>query len=537
MRILQHSDALGWTLNGAAISESELCALDVPAYGMDIIEPLAEVGPAVADALERGSIIDLAVAASMYDASTGNTAKHGDIEDTEWLAHRVPREALLQMQRGMVALRAAQNNGVPVSRRNCAAAIDNLLKAGSSIADELEAYSPAIWETRDGEVQTSPRGLPLLSDNVTRYAAVEAIAKLHGVAVDRSTPLARLHDTYPDVTFLELVVRYKRILRDLQRMAHIVKRGDGRLYFERCGIDSNGLSVFRSPNISERAVRSAIESSSSMTLVDMGELELEIAKRVARRNNKPIWDDTQTCAQLGRAANPASKAHTTLERLGREILRGAVCNDSVMAVAHRFYGGRVGGERFARMRQYLQRVLPLNTDPWETEVVARVRRNLLAESSNVDKDSLDLISDVLRFGNRRFAPMPAEAVAGVWQMLTDECQEPELRARLSTRKHGVDVHYSVFCDRGCTWNGRVLHCCSRGAAGMWSVYGTMHDVMREAMWLIWRNGGKPLAYHGAQLLAENIDSFVCMRFAASAQERVLGGVWFQPEASDVRRWR
>lgn len=72
---------------------------------------------------------------------------------------------------------------------------------------------------------------------------------------------------------------------------------------------------------------------------------------------------------------------------------------------------------------------------------------------------------------------------------------------------------------------------------MWSVYGTLHDVMRETLWLIWRSGGTPMAYHGSELLAENIDSFVCMRLAASAQERVLGSVWFQPEASDVRRWR
>lgn len=538
MRILRHSDDEGWTLDGAAVSVADLARLTEPVYGMDLVEALAEAGPEIADVLESGLIIDLDVASRMYNGSTGNEAPLGELEDLEWLAHRVPRDALLSMTRGMVALRAAHMRGVPISERNCRAAVDNLLKAGGVLAEQIEDVAPAIWETREGEIQTNSRGMPMLSDNVTRWACREAILRHHHIEVNTTGSISELHKAYPDVPFLEMVVRYKRIQRDLQRLLRVLKSGDSRMYFGLCGIDSNGLSIFRTPNIAERAVRGAVQSSTDMVQIDMGDLDLQIAKRIARRNNSPIWDDVTTCAQLGRLANPTTKSAKTLERLGREIVRASVVNDSVMAAAHRYYGGKVGPDRVANMRRMLLRVVPAGRDPWETEIVSRVRRNLLAEDSLVlGGMDMGIVSAVLSRGNERFSPQTPEQLDRIWDCLAAECRDPELRARLSLRKPSNELHFDVFCDRGVTWNYRVLHCCTRAQAGLWGVYGTMHDVMREVFWLVWRNGGYPITYHSNQLLVENIDTSACKRIAAAAQQRILGAVWCEPEAKIVRRWR
>jgi hypothetical protein len=539
MRTLKFCRDEGWSLDGASISEDALTRFTEPVYGYDIAEYLADVGPSIADAVESGMIIDLGVAARLYDSSTGNDADLGEIEDLEWLAHRVPREALLSMTRGMIALRAAQQRGVPISERNCLAAIDNLLKAGGELSEQIEELAPAIWETREGEVQSDARGMPTLSDNVTRHVCRESIARAHGIMVDATWPISKLYETYPGVPFLEMIVRYKRIQRDVKRLLACNKRGNGRLHFERVGVDANAHSVFRSPNVHERSVRTAVQSTTDMVQINVGDLDLEIAKRIAARNGKPIWQDITSCAQLGRLANPKGRSLKSLERLGREIVRGACCSDSLAAVAHRYYGGGiVAPQRLANMRRMMGRVLPAGLDPWETEIVARVKSNLLAEDSDkLATMNWGLVSSVVRDGRERWQKLSEADVQGVWTSLIELCREPELRNTLSQRKSGLDVHYDVFCERGVTWNYRVLHCCSRPTAGLWSVYGTMHDVMREIMWLVWRNGGYPLAYHSNQLLVESIDISDCKRIATAAQQRILGGVWCEPEAEVVRRWR
>lgn len=61
--------------------------------------------------------------------------------------------------------------------------------------------------------------------------------------------------------------------------------------------------------------------------------------------------------------------------------------------------------------------------------------------------------------------------------------------------------------------------------------------MRETAWICIESNGKPMVYHGMELLIESIDKKLAYDAACEAQERVLGAVWYEPQVRLSRAWR
>jgi hypothetical protein len=61
--------------------------------------------------------------------------------------------------------------------------------------------------------------------------------------------------------------------------------------------------------------------------------------------------------------------------------------------------------------------------------------------------------------------------------------------------------------------------------------------MRETAWICVKKGGKPMAYHGMELLIESIDILGALGAAREAQERVLGAIWDEPTVRVARTWK
>jgi len=550
MRKLTYDDASGFKIDDVQVTIKQLSEITEPVYGYRIIEPLTEAifdgGPMLMPVLEAGLIRDLRVASMLYVDAIGTTElPSGDIEDLVWLVNKVGPEVLATTLRGMICVRYSQINGVPVSMRHINASIDTLLKIGGDLAYEIEQHDKKPWSISSdtGETEEDARGLPKLNvkraiDNCTKII-VEAFGADALKALQPN--ISSMADAYKDITYLNLVSRYRTLKRDIRRMLEVKSETDGeaRLFFEKAGIDGCHLAFFRNPNVEERVTRQSIQSKTAFTIVDFGSLDLEIAKRLAARNGFPrAWHEFTSVEQLARHAAKGIKSEERQRRLGHGIVRAYVCHENPMTLATKFYGFRQARGKYELVKQILQNAEPEKQDPWIADVKLRLAKNLLMPLAEVDKlGDIGQLATLVKRGDDPFTPISLERKNEIWNLLAEVCGDPELRARILERHPGADLHAMLFAESAATWNWRILAGCSRPTSGRWSLYGTLEDVMRETAWLCIKYGGKPMVYHGMELLIENIDKDLAFKAACEAQERVLGDVWYEPSARLSRAWK
>lgn len=548
MRKLTYSDETGFVLDGQHVTLLQLSQQEEPLYAYGIVEPIAEAifdgAKELMPMLDAGLIRDLKVASMLYvDAVGGNTIPTGGIEELVWLVNKVGPEVLATTFRGMIAVRMCQLNGVPVSMRHIDVTIDNLLKVGSDLINEIEKYDDKPWVTNDatGEIEVDPRGLPQLNLKRATANCIKHIKMVVGFDAVVDMPIGAMADAYKDVEYVRLVSRYRALRRDIRRMIMVSKEtdGDGRLYFEKVGIDGCHLAFFKTPNIEERATRQAIQSKAPFIIIDFKSLDLEIAKRLAARNGFPrAWHEFTSVDQLGRHAAPGIKTEARRRKLGHDIVRTYVCHESPIAFSSRFYGFKNAARKLDIAAKILTNSTPGNSDPWLSDVKSRLAKNLLMSRENVEKlGDVGEISVVMRRGDDPLNKLRDERKHEIWTLMAEYCGDPELRARLLERRPGADLHAMVFAECAATWNWRILAGCSRPTAGRWALYGTLEDVMREAAWICVKRGGNPMVYHGMELLIENIDILSALGAAREAQERVLGAIWDEPSVRLARTWK
>ena len=550
MQKLIYGDDTGFVLAGKQVTIKQLSEITEPVYGYGIVEPLAEAiydgSLMLMPALEAGLIRDLKVASMLYvDAIGTSILPTGNIEDLVWLVNKVGPEVLATTLRGMICVRFNQLTGVPISMRHINASIDTLLKIGGDLASELEQHDESPWMINDatGEISEDTRGLPKL--NVKRAIAncSGIIAKVYGAdALKGVEPtISSMADAYKDITYLNIVSRYRTLKRDIRRMLEVKSEtdGDARLYFEKAGIDGCHLAFFRNPNVDERVTRQAIQSKTEFTIVDFGSLDLEIAKRLAARNGFPrAWHEFTSVQQLARHAAKGIKSEERQRRLGHGIVKSYVCHEVPMTLAVNFYGFKQAKNKYEIVKQILLNAEPEKQDPWIADTKLRLAKNLLMPLAEVDKlGDVGQLATLVKRGDDPFTPISLEVKNDLWNLLAEVCGDPELRARILERRPGVDLHAMMFAESAATWNWRILAGCSRPTAGRWSLYGTLEDVMRETAWICIKSSGKPMVYHGMELLIESIDKKLAYNAACEAQERVLGAVWCEPQVRMSRAWR
>jgi hypothetical protein len=548
MRKLTYSDDNGFMLDGINVTPLQLSQQSEPVYAYGVVEPIAEAIQEGANELipmlEAGMIRDLRVASMLYvDAVGSNTIPTGGIDELVWLVNKVGPEVLSTTFRGMISVRICQLNGVPVSMRHIDVTIDNLLKVGADLINEIEKYDSDPWMINDatGEVRVDGHGLPQLNLKRAIANCIKHIKLRVGSDVVIDMSISAMADMYKDVEYINLISRYRALRRDVKRMVAVREETDGtaRLYFEKVGIDGCHLAFFRNPNIEERATRQAIQSKTPFLIVDFNSLDLEIAKRLAARNGFPrAWHEFTSVEQLGRVSAPGIKAPARRRKLGHDIVKAYVTHESPIAFSSRFYGFKNAAKKLQVASNILLNAEPGMNDPWLSDVKARLAKNLLMSRENVDKlGDVGDISVVMRRGDDPLSGLKDERKHEIWTLMAEYCGDPELRARLLERRPGADLHAMVFAECAATWNWRVLAGCSRPTAGRWALYGTLEDVMRETAWICVKKGGKPMAYHGMELLIESIDILGALGAAREAQERVLGAIWDEPTVRVARTWK
>lgn len=546
MQVLTHEEDAGFKLDGEPIRHTDVCNLQTPVVCYDLFEPLAGLGPAVAPAVERGIFNDLRAAGYLHCAAVScpKSAKLSDfgdsIDDAAWILRKVPAKSLALLTRGRIALAACELTGMPVDSNRLKVCYKSLVTTASQIAEELSDMAPSILETKNGEILQDENGLPYLVDSVVRYAVHESIHDQHEVRIDIQMPISEVAMRYPDNEFTQAVVRYKRILRDIRRMRKVGE--SGRLHC-RVEIDQYGMSRFTAPSIGERANRLCVGGLGDMVVVDFASLDLQVAKRISAMLGRPLWQNIDMYHEVGQVATGGKGSTRRHETIGKHLVKAVVTDSSIAAMAVRLFPRMPIGKSIALLKQYVERVMQGAGDPWKSEKLTLLAQNLGAADEVSLKTALggdpgvEAAETIVLYGNDPISPYPQEYLRHVWQVLLDECQDIELKPMLESRQNGGKLHEELFAETSAAWCGRRVVGVTRATAGLWSVYGTVHDVLREFLWLVFKHGGEPHATHENQALCSGVSLGDALQLAELAMHRVLGDNWCYVHAATVRRWK
>jgi hypothetical protein len=546
MQVLTHDEDNGFSIDGIRITPQQVCDLKEPVLCYDLLEPLAGLGPAVAPAVERGIFNDLRVAGYLHCAAADcpKGAKLSDfgesIQDAAWILRKVPPKSLALLIRGRIALAACEITGMPVDSSRLKICASALVDTAQQIAEELSDSAPSILETKQGEIVQDEHGLPILVDSVTRHAIWQSVLEQHDVRIDLQTPLSEVANKYPDNEFTQSVMRYKRIVRDIKRMRKVGKSGRLHCTVE---IDQHGMNRFSSPSVGERNIRQCIGGLDDMIVVDFACLDLQVAKRISSQLGRPLWANFDQYSEIGAVATAGKGSTRRHDSIGRHMVRSVITDGSIAALAVRLFPRLPMGKSIVLLKQYVTRVMQGVRDPWQNDKLTLLAQNLGAvDSASMltalgGEPGVDAARTIVLYGNDPISPYPQEYVKHVWKVLADECQDMELRHSLEHCVHSGKLHEDLFAETAAAWCGRRVTGVNRAAAGLWSVYGTVHDVLREFLWLVYKHGGEPYAAHECQALCSGISLDDALSLSELAMIRVLGDSWCYVHATKTRRWK
>ena len=507
-----------------------------------------------------GCLVDLRLAAMIYRAASGDNgtvllrSDYGaSATDCMWLVGKVGAVVLARAVRGVFALLLSQREGLPVSMSELERYQKEMVSTGNVLADLLHAACPAIFRVFSGSPEVDLYGLPLLDDGLAKDAARTRVIKECLVAPPERMSISGMANAYPGVEFVQRLVRYRRLRRDLSRVSRLTQHG--RIFCESVDVDRLLVSKFLQPSLEEPAVRRLVRSEKPMWQVDFSDFLLVVAREYIRRKtglSKFVLHDCDTLSDLGRIANGYREAKTaTLRRYGFASLCGMVLNESALSEAVRAFGFKRGIDSVARVGRFRSNILKHYGDRACRDVWAStIGESLDANLSHGWRGSLlcsgaskaeHLVYSVVTSGNDPLSPIPDAVVGSVWSMLSEHSKDITIIDMVKSRKSGGDLFHSLFNHSASTSDGKVLSRCDRETAGLWSVFTSVHEAMREMGWnMLQRHSAHLIGIAAQELLIEHQPGVDADKVAAAALDSMRecsGGLSAPVDVTSTHRWR
>lgn len=507
-----------------------------------------------------GRLVDLRLAAVVYRAASGE--RHGptlmadfgsSASDCMWLVAKVGAERLSRMLRGSLALLLSKPVGLPVDLDELKRAEHELVMTGNMLADLLQGDCKEVFRMANGVPDVDDFGLPLLNEGVAMDMARACVLKECLVVPAEGMSLSKMAGTYPGVEFLQRLVRYRRLRRDLARMVRVTR--SGRIVCDAVEVDAMMLSSFRGPSLEEAAIRRLVRSDKRLWRVDFSDLLLVVAREYVRKRSgfsKFMFHDCETLSDLGRIANGYRDANVaTLRKYGMATLCGVVLNESAMTEAVRAFGFRRGVKMLDRVERFRSNVVrhygeEACVDVWARDMAASLDANLSEGWRESIRCPLrakpeHVVFSVLAYGNDPLSPWDHSVLDSVWEMLSEHSNDITIVDMVKARKRDGRLFHSLFNHSASTADGKVLLRCDRSSAGIWSVFTTVHEVMRDMAWRLLRNHGLLLNGLAAQEVVfesgGSIDADAVAAHAIAAMRECTGGMTAPVDITVSKRWR
>jgi len=428
-----------------------------------------------------------------------------------------------------------------------------MVSTGNMLADLLYSSDRSIFRLAGGLPEVDLFGLPLLDEAVAKEVARARVVKECLLSPAEGMSLSKLASNFPGVEFVQRLVRYRRLRRDLARVSRLTQHG--RIFCESVEVDSLLVSKFFSPSLEEPAVRRLVRSEKPMWQVDFSDFLLVVAREYIRRRtglSKFILHDCETLSDLGRIANGYREAKTsTLRRYGFASLCGMVLNESALSEAVRAFGFKRGIDSVARVGRFRSNIMKhygdrACRDVWASTLGESLdanlsqgwRESLLCSGTNKAEH---LVYSVVTSGNDPLSPLPEVVVGSVWSMLSEHSMDITIMDMVKSRKSGGDLFHSLFNHSASTSDGKVLSRCDRETAGLWSVFTSVHEAMREMGWnMLHRHSAHLIGVAAQELLIEHqpsVDAEKVARAALDSMRECSGGLSAPVDVTSTHRWR
>jgi hypothetical protein len=558
----------GWLLDNAPVSMSSLLAESDSKvyYCWGITDCIAQCLSSMPDSevkalqrlLDSDSIVDLRIAAYLYCSANGRNevlrlSDYGEnVSDAAWLTKHIPARTICKILRGRVATEVSRQHGVPISEESLKVSIKALSDTGCLMADVIHETCPTIWETAKGVPILDKFGLPFLVDSVYRKSAVDAVYSMTGLRYELATPLSTLGQLHPDVKHVQDLLRFKHIKKDLHRMKRWLDAGF--IQPEKVTIDCHGMTKSYSPCLDEPAFRVGVFAKDCMVTINFNELALKIAQDQSRRIGRPLWPNAKSLSHLGATAMQGRGKHPTHVKVGKALLQGIVVNLSAPTVASMIWGHAKAYSKVKTLKTYIDRCSVLNDSDKYSDAWGSLKEDSLryALGANWQEclpplqgiSAVDALLTIVGFGDDPLCGLPKEFVEAVWRLLEDKLTDLHAVGLVKKRAHGSSLLRHVAPQRSVNAYGLVLDNTTRSSAGLWAVYGSVHEVMRQCMWLLWRRHGYYL--HGisqnsiavspaGEMTNDVVDQ--CHAAIEDSQHLVLGCVMSHLSMEVSRRWR
>jgi len=510
--------------------------------------------------VDAGRVVDLRLAASLYRSALGerdvrlSQSDYGSsVSDAMWVVEKVGAGVLARFVRGVFAAQISHWCGLPVDMDEISRFKREMVLTGNTLADLLQDDCPDIWKKR-GEIPEQDRfGLPVMNEGVARDEVVRRIFKECLKMVDPKCGLSNLASAFPGVDFLQRLVRFRRLKRDLKRISDATDCGEMQCRV----VEVNNMlhTGYFGPNLEEAAVRRLVRSKKWMWQVDFSELLLVLAREYIRKQSvSPVYilHDCEMLADFGRVCNgPRTLSAKSARKLGFAMLCGMVLDESVTTCAIRVFGYKRGPSMKGRIAKYRENIAKhygdaAMRDVWKRSVgdsldanLAEGWRNLVVCPANAKPEHV--VYSVVMFGHEPLGNWPEAVTSSVWLMLSEFCHDITVVDMIKGRKHGPRLFHALFNHSAETPDGKLLSRCDRTEAGMWSVFTPMHEAMREMGWMLLRDHATPLiGIAGQEVIFEGCD---CLdadgvgQLAIAAIKSCTGGIDAPVLVTSTKRWR
>ena len=246
--------------------------------------------------------------------------------------------------------------------------------------------------------------------------------------------------------------------------------------------------------------------------------------------------------------------HPTQVKVGAALLQGMVVNLSAPTVASMIWGHAKAYSKIKTLKLYMDRCSILNDsdryrDAWSVSKEDSLQNSLGAGWQDClppvhGIGVVDALLTIVGMGDDPLCGLPKEFIEAVWRMLEERLADLHALQLVKGRKHGASLLRHVLPQRAVNAYGLLLENTTRPSAGLWAVYGSLHEVLRQCMWLLWHRHGYYL--HGisqnsiavsppGEITNDTLDQ--CNAAIEDAQHLVLGCVMSHLAIEVSRRWR
>lgn len=506
--------------------------------------------------IDQDRVIDLAFAANLYRSAVGEHStkalpgEFGDSpEDMVWLLNKVPRCLVARHLKEAVAAAIPHKVGVPVDMAGMKRTLKEMVKTANMLADTISMACNNVWEWDHdkGRVVLDAYHLPKLDPHEAKKICHSAVHNATGMSYG-SNSISSLYEAHPDVPILTAIVRYKRVQRDISRLGRMSSTNSptGVVHPGAVEISRTGITQYSRPNFEEPAFRRSICSPSGIVTVDFGDTALAIAKQVAEKRGHSFLPLAKSLAHIGSVATNGKGKTATHRRLGSIILYSLVTGESVAQTAVKIWGHKTFHRHIPKLKEYLDRIKALNysqklQDPFKENLSISLNRSLGIgwEKEMIavhDEPAECTVFSVVLHGGDPLRELPAKVVDSVWGMIESRSRDIRVQELARGREHGSEMVWRLFPVEGEDVSGLKLTGVLRNMAAQWSVYGSLHSVMRLFMWKVGMLKGRPLGISGTTVAVCGVGEERLMELAQEAQTEA-GVAYPEPVLAHVgTRW-